>query len=58
MSNSNVSNSVNGMIAISSLTINDALSSDVGTYTCHAENTIGNDESSGVLTVNGKFHVL
>ena len=28
-------------------------SSDVGTYTCFAENIIGSDQSSGILTVNG-----
>ena len=53
-----VSNSMNGTVVISLLAILNVQSSDVGTYTCHAENTIGNDESSGVLTVNGKFHVL
>ena len=33
--------------------INDE-SSDVGAYTCEAENDFGTDQSSGVLTVNGK----
>ena len=28
---------------------------DVGTYTCHAENFIGIDKSSGILTINGKY---
>ena len=54
-SNYIISNSVNGTIVVSSLTIINAQSSDVGTYTCHAENIIGNDRSSAVLTVNGKF---
>ena len=35
-----------------------AQSSDVGKYTCHAENIIGTDRSSGILTVNGKFVCL
>ena len=35
-------------------TINVELS-DVGIYTCEAENNFGTDQSSGVLTVNGKF---
>ena len=30
--------------------------SDAGTYTCHAENVVGSDNSSGILTVNGKVH--
>ena len=37
------------------LTISNVQSSDVGTYTCQAENIIGIDQSSGILTVNGKF---
>ena len=36
------------------LIITNVQSSDVGTYTCHAENIIGIDRSSGILTVNGK----
>ena len=35
------------------LTILNAVSSDVGTYTCQAENIIGSDQTSGILTVNG-----
>ena len=50
----NVQNSVNGTVVMSSLTIMNTQSSDVGTYTCHAENIIGIDRSSGILTVNGK----
>ena len=30
-------------------------SSDVGTYTCQAENIIGNDKSSTVLTIHGNI---
>ena len=37
------------------LTIINALSSDVGTYTCQAENMIGSDQTSGILTVNGMY---
>ena len=37
----------------SSLTIINPVSSDSGTYTCHAENVVGNDNSSGILIVNG-----
>ena len=44
---------MNENVVVSSLTITNAQSSDVGTYTCHAENIIGSDRSSGVLTVNG-----
>ena len=39
---------------ISVLIIINAQSSDVGTYTCVTQNIIGTDQSSGVLTVNGK----
>ena len=41
----------------SSLTIINPVSSDAGTYTCHAENDVGSDNSSGILTVNGKIHI-
>ena len=50
----NVSNTLNETTVTSSLTISNANSSDVGTYTCQAENIIGIDQSSGILTVNGK----
>jgi len=36
------------------LTIINAQSSDVGTYTCEADNIIGSDNTTGILTVNGK----
>ena len=51
----NISTTLNEIIATSLLTIINAKSSDVGTYTCQAENIIGIDQSSGILTVNGKF---
>ena len=38
---------------LSILFVIDLNSFDVGTYTCQAENAIGTDQSSGVLTVNG-----
>ena len=50
----NVSNTLRETTVTSLLTISNANSSDVGTYTCQAENFIGIDQSSGVLTVNGK----
>ena len=50
----NISNTMRETIVTSSLTISNAKSSDVGTYTCQAENIIGIDQSSGILTVNGK----
>ena len=53
-----ISNSLNGTVIKSLLTIVSAQSSDVGKYTCHAENTVGTDRSSGVLTVNGKFVII
>ena len=40
---------------ISFLVIIHVQSSDVGTYTCEAENIIGNDHSFGILTVNGVY---
>ena len=49
-----ISNSLNGTMVISLLTIMNTQSSDVGRYTCFTENFIGSDKSSGVLTVNGK----
>ena len=38
---------------ISFLVIINSQSSDVGTYTCEAENDIGSDQTHGILTVNG-----
>ena len=51
----NKSTLVNGTSVESLLTIINTQSSDVGTYTCQAENIIGNDSSSGILVVNGKY---
>ena len=31
--------------------------SDAGTYTCYAENVVGSDNSSAILTVNGKIYI-
>ena len=53
-----ISNSLNDTVIKSLLTIVSAQSSDVGKYTCSAENIIGTDRSSGILTVNGKFCLL
>ena len=49
----NISNSLSGNVITSLFTITNIQSSDVGTYTCQAENVIGNDKSSGILTVHG-----
>ena len=51
-----ISNTTQEAIVTSSLTISNAKSSDVGIYTCQVENIIGIDQSSGILTVNGKFY--
>ena len=51
----NISDSLNGTVVESLLSIVNVQSSDVGTYICHAENFIGIDRSFGILTVNGKF---
>ena len=50
----NTTSSVNGTLVEGLLTILSVISSDVGIYTCHANNTIGTDINSGILTVNGK----
>ena len=50
----NTSNSTNGNVITSAFTILSTQSSDVGNYTCYAENDFGNDQNSGVLTINGK----
>ena len=49
---------LNESIIESSLNIINAESSDVGAYTCKAENDFGTDQSSGVLTVNGKYECV
>ena len=46
---------LNESIIESTLHIINVKSSDVGAYTCEAENGFGTDQSSGVLTVNGKY---
>ena len=50
-----VSNSMDDIVITSYLTIMNVQSYDAGIYTCKAENFIGNDSSSGVLTINGKY---
>ena len=50
-----ISNTLIETTFTSLLTIINVKSSDAGTYTCQAENIIGIDQSSGILTVNGKF---
>ena len=50
----NISDSLNGTVVESILSIENVQSFNVGTYTCHAENFIGIDRSLGILTVNGK----
>ena len=50
-----VSSSMDDIVITSYLTIMNAQSYDVGIYTCEAENLIGNDSNSGVLTINGKY---
>ena len=50
-----VSDTLNETVVISSFTIINTQSSDVGTYTCFAENIIGSDRRSAVLTINGKW---
>jgi len=48
---------LNDIAKRSTLTIENAESSDIGTYTCKAANFPSSDTSSGMLTVNGKdFH--
>ena len=46
---------LNESVIESILSISNTESSDVGRYTCVANNTIGTNRSSGVLTVNGKY---
>ena len=53
----NVSDLMNGTVITSYFTIANVQSSDVGTYSCEAENFIGIGRSSGMLTVNCKYTV-
>ena len=46
---------LNESIIESTLNIINAESSDIGRYTCEANNIIGNISSSGLLIVNGMF---
>ena len=50
----NITELVNGSIVTSVLTIQNVLSCDVGTYICEANNIIGGNRKSAVLTVQGK----
>ena len=56
----NISSMVlNDSIIESTFTIIKTESSDVGTYTCEAVNSIGSERSSGVLSVNGEYmHII
>ena len=48
---------LNESVIESALNIIDVELSDVGTYTCEAENIIDKDQSSGILTLNGMWYV-
>ena len=50
----NISNSLHGNMVKSMFTIMNTNLSDVGTYTCHAENIFGEDQKFGILAKNGK----
>ena len=50
----NISTSVNGSSVVSSLAIQNAQSSDVGIYTCNANNVIHKNEFA-ILTANSKY---
>ena len=50
----NVTDTLNETVITSLFTIISTQSSDVGTYTCFAENIIGSDQRFAVLTLNGK----
>ena len=52
--NYNITEFVNGSVVTSILTIQNVQSCDVGTYICEANNTIGRNRKSAVLTVQGK----
>ena len=48
-----MSRSLNITTTENTLTVYNATSSDVGTYTCNATNVVGNDSTNGHLQVNG-----
>ena len=50
----NISDTLNETVVMSSFTIINIHSFDVGTYTCFVENIIGSHQHSAVLTINGK----
>ena len=50
-----VSSSVNDNEITSLFTIFNTQSSNAGIYTCEAENFLGTNRSSGILTVNGEY---
>ena len=47
----------NESVTESTLNITDIELSDVGTYTCEAENIIDKDQSSGILMLNGMWYM-
>ena len=50
-----VSRSLNTTTIEETLTVNNVVSSDAGTYTCTSSNIIGSVTSSGILTVTSKL---
>ena len=51
----NDSSSINGTEVTSLFTILNVQSFNAGVYTCEAENFLGTDTSSGILTINGEY---
>ena len=51
----NVSSTANDTEITSLLTILNTQSSNAGIYTCEAENFLGMNGSSGILTINGEY---
>ena len=54
----NVTNSINKNVITSLFTIMNTKLSDVGNYTCYAENSFGDDQDFVVLVVNGKQYLM